>query len=150
MVSSARALAYAAVFTGLVSACAIPEPEPCTSEWVDWKKDQVFSEFTAAHRSDLRVLRNLEDDLNDPGVIGAVRLASRASMIGDMVETFVDVTVPDLQTSLAPCLSSPLSASELMADLLLDQGVDETVVTWVQALGAFMETGASSPGEEDA
>lgn len=130
----------------IATACTTPEPEPCTSDWVEWKKDEVFSDFTTQHRSEMRTLRNLEDDLDNPGVFAAIRLASHAQSIGDMANTFIDDTVPDLRASLEPCLASPLNAADLMGDLLLQQGVDPDVVDWVQALGAFMETAASDTG----
>jgi len=140
----------ALIVLGTLSACATPEPEPCTAEWVDWTKEQVFQDFARTYRSDIRALRNLESDLQNPSMIAAIRLAHRAQSVGDMAEEFINVTVPDIQASLGPCLSSPLSASELMGDLLTRQGVDAEVIGWVQALGAFLEAapGLRTPGPE--
>jgi len=132
-----------------LSACATPEPAPCTAEWVDWKKDRVFESFASRYRADIRTLRNLDEDLDDPGMIAVLRLAGHARSIGDMAETFIEETVPDLRTSLEPCLASPLRAGELMGELLAGQGVDPEVVAWVQALGVFLET-ATGPSAEGA
>ena len=131
------AICGAALITGL-GGCATLEPEPCTAQWVDWHKDRIFDDFARRHRGDINALRNLGDDLNDPSVIAAIRLASRIESIGDMAEDFVSVTVPDVQNTLAPCASAG-SASELVADMLRREGVGDETVAWVQALGAFME-----------
>ncbi|MEM7765969.1 MAG: hypothetical protein AAF253_00605 [Pseudomonadota bacterium] len=136
-----RAAAF--LMAATLAACATPEPDPCTPQWVEWKKDQVLSNFASTYRSDIRALRNLEGDLQNPSVIAAIRLAGRAQSVGDMADTFISETVPDLQASLEPCLAAPLSASTLMADLLETQNVDPTVIAWVQALGAFMDAAPS-------
>ncbi|MEL6285871.1 MAG: hypothetical protein AAFR41_07090 [Pseudomonadota bacterium] len=124
----------------VLAACATPEPDPCTAEWIDWKKDEIFSEFTRTYRADIRALRNLEDDLQSPSMVAALRLASRAETIGNMAEDFISETVPELRAALGPCAATPVTAADLMADLLEDQGVGEQTIAWVRALGAFIET----------
>ncbi len=137
-----RVCALASVLLAGLAACATTEPERCTADWIEWQKDKVFTDFTRQYRSEIRTLRNLEDDLQDPGLVAAIRIAGHARSIRDMTDTFANETLPDLRASLEPCLSTPMRTADLLADLLNRQGVEPTVIEWVQALGALIEADA--------
>ena len=78
----------ASLSLSLLTACASLEPEPCTAEWVEWKTERVFSDFTRAHRSDLNQLRSFSETLadGDIGPMTALRLPA-------MTETFKELAL---------------------------------------------------------
>jgi len=120
-----------------VSACASIEPEPCTADWVEWKKDQVLGSFARENRSTIRLLRGLENDLANPNAFTALKIAAATDDIGAMADSFANRVVPEIQNSIRRCSADPLRATQLMAEFLDDQGVDDDVVAWVWTLGAI-------------
>ncbi|MBI1339191.1 hypothetical protein GC169_03115 [bacterium] len=131
--------------TGLaISACASLEPEPCTAEWVDWKKTQVLNTFARQHTGDIRFVRELagsfDREQSAPQVL--LRLATAGPRVQSLVEDFVDLAVPAVQTAVAQCGSAP-RASQLFADMLRDEGVDEKTLEWIETLGVFFDQTAA-------
>jgi len=121
----------------MAGACASIEPEPCTADWVEWKKDRVLTSFAREHRSTIKLLRGLENDLENPNAFTALKIASATDDIGDMADSFSRRVVPEIQASIRQCSADPVRATQLMAELLEDQGVDDDVVAWVWTLGAI-------------
>ncbi len=117
--------------------CASIEPEPCTADWVEWKKDEVLGSFARENRSTIKLLRGLEDDLANPNAFTALKIASAADDIGGMADSFANRVVPEIRESIRRCSADPLRATQLMAEFLEDQGVDDDVVAWVWTLGAI-------------
>ena len=120
-----------------VSACASIEPEPCTADWVEWRKDQVLGTFARENRSTINLLRGLEKDLQNPSAFTALKIAAATDDIGDMADSFANRVVPEIQASIRQCSADPLRATQLMAEFLEDQGVNDDVVAWVWTLGAI-------------
>lgn len=121
---------------GTLVSCASMEPEPCTAAWVDWKRDQILDDFTDEHRSAIRSIRRISDDLRDPTMLSPMRIASAADEIRAMADTFANRTLPEVRSALSQC-STTTNGAKLLADLLRREGVDEETLAWVEALGAL-------------
>lgn len=132
----------AASLAGLVmnlGACAGLEPEPCTPEWVDWQKNQIFDPFVADYRSEIGSLRNLEGNLENPGMLTALQLAGLIESLPRMAEDFNTDVVPRVQAAVATC-AEPARASTLLAEMLRREGVEEDVLIWIETLGLLMDS----------
>ncbi|MEO0466125.1 MAG: hypothetical protein AAF216_06245 [Pseudomonadota bacterium] len=127
----------AAIALVLVSGCATV-PEPCTADWVDYQIEQVTRPFIVEHRRELRTLRDLAGDLENPDIMTAFRLAGQADNIVMMVEDFRDTAVPDIRAAVAQC-DQPRAATKLLADMLQREGVDSGVIRWIEALGVLVD-----------
>lgn len=126
-------LALAAAF---LTSCATLEPEPCTSEWIEYRKDRVLDAFARDNRSTLRLLKGLQDDLEDPGPLTALKIANAVGDVGDMADEFANVVVPEIQSAIDQCGRDRVQAMQLMTTFLEDQGVGDDVLAWVWTLGA--------------
>lgn len=122
----------------LLAGCASLEPEPCTPEWVDYKTDRILDPFVREHRGEIKTLRDLSGQMEDPGMMATLRLVSKAGAIGEMVRDFSDTMVPEIRAAVAQC-SEPRQASELLVTMLEKQGVGGDVIAWVETLGGFLE-----------
>lgn len=140
----AAALAAATLAT---SACAsFFEPDPCTPEWVEWKKDRILAEFTHSHRSEMRTLRSLRStfDGGDLSAFEVAGVALAAPRLGQMAQDFVDLTVPEVRTALVQCGWNG-SAAPLFVDMLRNDGFDEDTIAFAQQLAPIAEALASAP-----
>ncbi|MEZ5936612.1 MAG: hypothetical protein R3C52_00160 [Hyphomonadaceae bacterium] len=127
-----------------VTGCASLEPEPCTQDWVDWKKDRILSAFARDHVGDIGFVRDISDvlDSGQPSGVIALRLAAAAPRVGRLVTDFTDRAVPEVRSAIAQCGTGP-RAGELFADMLRKEGVDENTLAWVQTLSVLMDNGAT-------
>lgn len=121
-----------------LGACAGLEPEPCTPEWVDWQKERIFDPFVAEYRSEIGALRDLRGDLDNPGMMTAVRMAGLVEQLPRMVEDFNEDIVPRLQAAVATC-AEPARASSLLVDMLRREGVEDDVLVWIETLGLIAD-----------
>lgn len=132
------------VAAALLAACATTEPEPCTPEWVQYKKDRVLALFARDHGSEIGALLELKDSFDKTKGSGlsdiqrVMRLAPMAPKIGKMVEAFVDTAAPEVRRAVAQC-GGPEKTSLLFADMLRKEGVDEETLKWVQTVGQMVE-----------
>lgn len=134
-----RLTGAAALAATLLSGCASLEPEPCTPEWVDFKTEQITRPFVSKYRSEIRTLRDLSGDLDNPGPLTTMRLIGQADTIADMFEDFQDSAVPEIEAAVAQC-DSPRMASQLLVSMLEREGVEGDVINWIEALGVLMDT----------
>jgi len=118
--------------------CASLQPEPCTPEWVDYQTEQVIGPFVREYRSEINTLRDLSGDLDNPGVLTAMRLIGQADTLADMFEDFRESAVPRIELALAQC-SAPGEASDLMVAMLEREGVEADVIAWIEAVGVLVE-----------
>lgn len=140
---AAAALALSALST---SACLSFEPDPCTPDWVEWKKDRILSEFTRSHRSEMRTIRSLRNTLDggqiSPFQVAGVALA--APRLGQMAQDFVDLTVPEVRAALVQC-GWTSGATPLFAEMLRNDGFDEDTISFATQIGTIAEALASAP-----
>ncbi|MEL6569041.1 MAG: hypothetical protein AAFQ22_11520 [Pseudomonadota bacterium] len=126
-------------FTALATAtCASLEPEPCTPEWVDYQTQQIIRPFAREYRSEIRALRDLSGQLENPSMLTTLRLVGQADTIADMFEDFQERSVPRIQAAVAQC-DAPGEASDLLVAMLEREGVEPDVINWIAALGVLVE-----------
>lgn len=128
----------ALLLAALAAGCATLEPEPCTTEWVQWKKDRILGEFAGRHRDTINALKDLRGELEAPGVFTALKLASLAGDIEPLVTDFRDRALPDVRAAIDQC-GRQEKAFALLAEWLRSEGVDDRTLAWVQSLGALMD-----------
>jgi hypothetical protein len=119
-----------------LAACASIEPEPCTSEWVSWKKDRILKSFARSHTGDIGFVRDLRKTF-DGGKLtpaDALMLMTAAPRIERLVGDFVDRAAPEVRSAIARCGGEPRTAA-LFAEMLRAEGVDEEILTWIETLG---------------
>jgi type IV pilus biogenesis protein CpaD/CtpE len=139
-----RAAVLAGLAAALAAACATTEPEPCTAEWVQYRKDRVLALFARQHGSEIGALLEMKETLDSSGSSGLssmqrlMRLAPMAPKIGKMVESFVETAAPEVQRAVAQC-GGPEKASQLFAQMLKQEGVDDETLKWVETVGALVE-----------
>lgn len=106
----------------VMTACASVEPEPCTAEWIDYKKDRILRSFASDNRAlinDFRKLANAEGKISP---LAAVSLLQKTDRIERFVETFQDDVVPSLESAFAQCSQSDKLVPAL-TEFLRDEGV---------------------------
>jgi hypothetical protein len=129
----------AALLLGAAS-CASMEPEPCTAEWVTWKKERVFDAYRKEHRREIDTLRETAQSLSGEGRDMSIAAAARLAPVAlSLVADFMDAAVPEIQSAVSQC-GAPPQAAQLFADLLRSEGVDEDTVRTVERLGFMLET----------
>ncbi|MEM9739378.1 MAG: hypothetical protein AAF829_05875 [Pseudomonadota bacterium] len=121
-----------------LSACASLEPEPCTPEWVDYQTEQIIRPFAIDYRSEIKTLRDLSGQLDNPSLLTTMRLVGQADTIADMFEDFQTRAVPRIEAAVAQC-DSPGQASDLLVAMLEEEGVESDVIAWINALGVLVE-----------
>lgn len=138
--------AILASFALALTSCASFEPDPCTPDWVEWKKDRILSEFARSHRSDMRTLRSLRNSLegDDTSVFQIAGIALAAPRLGQMAQDFVELTVPEVRTALVQC-GYNAGATPLFVDMLRGDGFDEDTIVLVQQIGPIVEALNSAP-----
>lgn len=133
LVTLAAALAVTA------AGCAT-EPPPCTSEWVQWKKDRVLKAFASEHRKEINALRNMAEALSDDeGDKSPVMLTISMAAVGGLAlaADFIEEAAPAVRQAIGQCGSAP-KAAQLFADMLRQEGVDEKAVRAIEGLVAAL------------
>lgn len=126
----------------ILSACASREPEPCTQEWVDWKKDRILSSFARSHTGDIGFVRGLRETFDGDKLTAAdaLMLVQAAPRVERLVNDFIDKAAPEVRSAIARCGGEPRNAA-LFADMLRKEGVDEETLSWIETLGVAMDRG---------
>ncbi|OYX49831.1 MAG: hypothetical protein B7Y90_06120 [Alphaproteobacteria bacterium 32-64-14] len=126
----------------LMAGCATA-PQPCTSEWVDWKTQRIIGQFVAGHGKQIGELRDIAPIMFGPAG-GLQDIAPNAMMvltaIGalDLVLEFANDAWPQITDAVAECAADP-NAAYLFANMLRDQGVDERAVAAIERLGNIVD-----------
>ncbi len=147
------------LFAGILAACALAlsgcaslfEPDPCTPDWVEWKKDRILAEFASSHRSEMRTLRSIRNSLDggEANVFQVTGIALAAPRLGQMAQDFVDLTVPEVRTALVQC-GWEGGATPLFVDMLRNDGFDEDTIQFAQQIGVIAEALAAAPPAKSA
>lgn len=125
-------------------------PEPCTSEWFDWKTERIIGNFAYEHRSEIGKLREIaptllaaSDGLATGG--GADKLAPTATLVLTAIGAlqlavdFGQDAWPEVQSAVSEC-SAPPQATRLFGDMLRREGVDERAVRAIEDLGVMVDS----------
>lgn len=118
-----------------LAACASLQPEPCTTEWVEWKTDQVLTPFARDNRGLIRDLRDFSQDMRDPGPITLMLMASKLDDFRDLATDFQDDVLPELRAAVDTC-GEPAQFVPAFTGFLRKQGVEEDMLVWIDAIGA--------------
>ena len=119
-----------------LAACATLEPEPCTAEWVEWKTDRVLGSFARDHRGLISDLRDFSKNLEDPGPLTLLRMASKVEDFQALAEDFQGNIMPELETAVAQC-GTPEKFIPAFTGFLRNEGVEDDMLVWVETLGAL-------------
>ncbi|MEM9054806.1 MAG: hypothetical protein AAGB16_05725 [Pseudomonadota bacterium] len=136
-----RKALFAALSVSMLTACASLEPEPCTTEWVEWKTDRLLTEFARANYSEVQNLKSFAQTLED-GNVGPLTALKIPSMIEDfktLAADFEDRTLPELNAAVKQCGTAQELIPAFTA-FLRKEGVGETVIEWVELIGELTQT----------
>ncbi len=137
-----KPIAAAMLALPLLAACATT-PQPCTSEWVDWKAERIIGRFVVEHRDQIGKLRDIapimfgpEGGLQDVAPTSMMVLSAIGAL--DLVLKFGSDAWPQIADAVAECAAEP-DATYLFAGMLRDQGVDERAVVAIERLGDLVD-----------
>jgi hypothetical protein len=136
--------AFAALLALPVLASCNTMPEPCTSEWFDWKTERILGSFAYEHRDEIGRLRDVAPTLLEAGG-GPDRLAPTAVLVLTAVGAlqlavdFAQDAWPEVQSAVSECAAPP-QAARLFGDMLRREGVDERAVRAIEDLGVMVDS----------
>jgi hypothetical protein len=137
-----KSIAAAMLALPVLAACATT-PQPCTSEWVDWKTERIIGQFVIEHRDQIGKLRDVapvmfgpEGGLQDIAPTSMLVLTAIGAL--DLVLEFGSDAWPQITEAVAECAAEP-DAAYLFAGMLRDQGVDERAVQAIERLGNIVD-----------
>jgi hypothetical protein len=117
-----------AVLTTL-GACATA-PEPCTTEWIDYRTEKVLKRFATQNRglvSDLRRLTRQEGEID---AVQAILLAAKADDLRRFASSFETIIIPELESAVGQC-GKDTKFVPAFTDFLRKEGVPEEALEWV-------------------
>jgi hypothetical protein len=122
-----------------LGACASMEPEPCTSEWVEWKTERVLTNFARSNYSEINRLRKFSQTLEggNVGPLTALKIPGMIEDFKELAEGFERKVRPELNLAVDQC-SDPQKLIPAFTGFLRKEGVGEDVLEWVEVLGAFV------------
>ena len=137
-----KSIAAAMLALPVLASCATT-PQPCTSEWVDWKTERIIGEFVVDHRDQIGKLREIapvmfgpEGGLQDIAPTSMLVLTAIGAL--DLVLELGSDAWPQITDAVAECAAEP-DAAYLFAGMLRDQGVDERAVQAIERLGNIVD-----------
>lgn len=137
-----KTIAAAMLALPVLASCATT-PQPCTSEWVDWKTERIIGQFVADHGREIGELREIapvmfgpEGGLQDIAPTSMLVLTAIGAL--DLVLEFGSEAWPQITEAVAECAAEP-DATYLFAGMLRDQGVDERAVQAIERLGNIVD-----------
>lgn len=117
----------------LISACATPEPEACTTEWVDWKKDRLVRQFAVQNRGLISDLRKLSNGGQSIGPLQAISLLSKVDDFEKFFDSFQSVLIPEIQSAVKQC-AVPDQFIPVFTGFLRDEGISEEAIEWIEPI----------------
>ncbi len=127
-------LVTALIGLAALSACATA-PEPCTSEWVEWKSEKILTRFAIANYSEVKRLRDFSETLQEDDIspLTALEIPGMINDFKTLARDFEADVLPELNAAIDQCGSVQELAPALTA-FLRDEGVGEDVLEWVELL----------------
>ncbi len=137
-----RAIAAGLAALVLGSSGCASMPEPCTSEWIDWKTERFISDFVRGHEKEFRDARNSAAMFSGVGGIDTSKnipmvVLAAAGMIS-LASDFMSDLWPEVSDAVSECDTAP-RAAQLFASILRRQGVDERAAKAVEDLGLLLD-----------
>jgi hypothetical protein len=135
-----RAIIFASFAAITLGACAT-EPEPCTSEWYDWKTERIVADFANDHRGDLTELKDTVARFTGPTDTSLGNIATTASIVAKATvigASFLGDAFPEIKQAVGQCGTAP-TATRFFASLLRREGFDERAVKAVEDLGLMLD-----------
>lgn len=129
--------ALAALTFTTLGACAT-QPEPCTTEWVQYRTDRILGQFARENRGLVNDLRQLtrEDGKVDP--VQSILLAAKAEDIQQFARSFETVVVPELNDAIRQC-GRHENFVPAFTQFLRNEGVPESSLQWVAPILALVQ-----------
>lgn len=131
-----------ALSAAALAGCASFEPKPCTTEWVEWKKERVFREFARDNRREIDNLRSLTRtftrDSDKEDAVASLQLVFAGFGVLRLVGDFAETAAPAIREGVEKCGSAPRTA-QLFADLLREEGFDDEAAEAVGRLGVWLD-----------
>ena len=124
-----RALA-AAILTGTTLGACATAPEPCTTECIDYRTDQILTRFALQNRGLVSDLRRLVRQDGEIDTVQAILLAAKADDLRDFADGFENFVIPELKSSIGQCRSDT-NFVPAFAEFLRREGVSEEALEWV-------------------
>lgn len=121
-----------------LSGCASLEPDPCTGEWVKWRTQTITGDFRQAYDEEIRDLARFSRKLENPSPLILLEMGSKVNEFHVMAEDFAQSVMPELSSALEKC-GTPIRFVSAFSDLLETQGIDRTVLDWVDAAAIMIE-----------
>ena len=122
----------------LLTGCATIEPEPCTSEWVEWRTSQITDSFSRQYRSELLDMRRFATRLENPSPLILLELTSRLEEFRTIATDFSGNVMPELRSAVDQC-GTPTQFATAFSGFLEGQGMPETVLSWIDEIATTME-----------
>lgn len=138
-----RALCAALIVAASLGACATA-PEPCTTEWIDYRTDKVLKRFAFENRSLVSDLRNLLRDDGDVDPVQAILLAARADELRNFATSFERIIIPELESAVGQCGQRP-EFIPAFREFLRKEGVPDEALEWVGPIMALSQIARSTP-----
>lgn len=138
-----RALCAALIVATSLGACATA-PEPCTTEWIDYRTDKVLKRFAFENRSLVSDLRNLLRDDGDVDPVQAILLAAKADELRNFATSFERIIIPELESAVGQCGQRP-EFIPAFTEFLRKEGVSEEALEWVGPIMALSQVARSYP-----
>ena len=129
------------LMAGLVlslSGCATIAPEPCTSEWVEWRTSQITDSFSRQYRSELLDMKRFATRLENPSPLVLLEMTSRLQEFRSMATDFSTSIVPELRSAVDQC-GTPTQFATAFSGFLENQGMPDTVLSWIEEIAETMD-----------
>ena len=136
--------ALAAMALASLGACAT-QPEPCTTEWVQYRTDRILGQFAMENRGLVNDLRRLtrEDGKVDP--VQSILLAAKAEDIQRFARSFETGVVPELNAAIEQC-GRHENFVPAFTEFLRKEGVPDSSLQWVAPILALVQVMQAEDG----
>jgi len=131
-------LALGVFSAGVLAGCASLEPEPCTSDWVKWQTNEITSDFRSDYGAQISDLAKFSRQLENPSPLLLLQMSARLTEFQDMATNFNDTVMPRLNSAIDQC-GTPTKFVSAFSGMLEEQGVDASVLDWVEDTAIFIE-----------
>lgn len=138
-----RALCAALLVSTSLGACTTA-PEPCTTEWIDYRTDRVLKRFAYENRGLVSDLRNLLRADGEVDPVQAILLAAKAEDLRDFATSFERIIIPELESAVGQCAGKP-EFIPAFTGFLRKEGVSEEALEWAGPIMALSQIARSYP-----